>query len=59
MTTSNKFYVACLEQLVQTVGNYAARKGDLWRVSEGCEIMDAYEACLVEKLILEKLKKDF
>lgn len=30
--------------LLNVIGNYAIKKGEAWRVGEGAEIMDAYEA---------------
>lgn len=30
--------------LLNVIGNYALKKGEAWRVGEGSEIMDAYEA---------------
>lgn len=33
-----------ISDLLRTVGRYAARKGPAWRIGEGAEIMDAYEA---------------
>lgn len=34
---------------IYTVGNYAARMGQAWRVGEGCQIMDAYEALMEDE----------
>jgi len=32
--------------LLDAVGRFAARAGETWRISEGAEIMDAYERLL-------------
>lgn len=37
------------KELINAVGKYAVQKGEDWRVGEGSEIMDAYEACTTQQ----------
>lgn len=38
-----------MNELIAAVGKYAAEKGETWRIGEGAEIMDAYNAAITPR----------